>query len=264
MKQARLILIACFVVLQCTAAFGGSTQHQGPSKFSEEALSGFAKNVERFAAAHGAQVFLISRLGQPKENLPKDVHYTHVAIAVYTETTTESEQRLRGYAIYNLYQDYNRRNRSTLVTDYPVDFFAGAQELKTTLIIPEQRLQAHLFNLIATGQYRELHNPNYSLVSNPFNNAYQNCTEYVLDLLNAAIYSSIDKDQLKANTKAYFEPYKVRKSRFLAGLGSLFTDDYTTADHRGDIQTATFTTLQNYLQTYNLIALVETLEWQDE
>jgi hypothetical protein len=41
-------------------------------------------------------------------------------------------------------------------------------------------------------------------LANPFNIQFQNCTEFTLDLINAAIYQTKDIAQLKANAKAYF------------------------------------------------------------
>jgi len=248
MKQ--LIVILLFTVT--TFVHAGSNQAT-EAKFKPEQIATFAKNVEKYAAKQGARAFIIARLGQPKDKLPKGINFTHTAIAVYSQITLDDGKKVNGYAIHNLYQDAKESNRSSLVTDYPVDFFWGAHELKAGIIIPTEELQQKIIQVIASGQNKEVHNPKYSLIANPFNNKYQNCTEHTLNIINAAIYQTTDMKQLKANTKAYFEPQRVHVSRFKLGLGSLFADGVTTKDHKGKVSTASFGSIGRYLEKYDLL-----------
>jgi len=95
-----------------------------------------------------------------------------------------------------------------------VDFFAGAHALKAGIAIPTPKLQRRLLELIEKDGHLELHNPRYSVLSNPFDARYQNCAEYVLDMINAVLYQTMDKEQLKVNARAYFQPYSVKMSGF--------------------------------------------------
>ena len=248
MKQ--LIAILLFTVTSFVHA--GSNQAT-EAKFKPEQIATFAKNVEKYAAKQGARAFIIARLGQPKDKLPKGINFTHTAIAVYSQITLDDGKKVNGYAIHNLYQDAKDSNKSSLVTDYPVDFFWGAHELKAGIIIPTPELQQKIIEVIASGQNKALHNPKYSLIANPFNNKYQNCTEHTLNVLNAAIYDSTDMSTIKQTIRQYFQPQTVHVSGFKLALGGLFSDDIRTSDHKGKPRTATFSTIAKYLSQYELL-----------
>ena len=89
-------------------------------------------------------------------------------------------------------------NRSSLVQDFPVNFFWGSQKLKAGIIIPNEEIQTRLIELIEKGDNAKLHNPNYSVIANPMNSQLQNCTEHTLDLINAAIYQTTNISYLKS------------------------------------------------------------------
>ena len=58
--------------------------------------------------------------------------------------------------------------------------------------------------------YQQLHVPAYSLVSNPLDIKYQNCNEFMLDVLAAAAWETTDMQQIKVNLQAHFKPTKVK------------------------------------------------------
>lgn len=248
MKKLIVVLILCLVSSFADAGSNQATE----SKFKPKEIARFAKSVEKYAAKHGARAFIIARLGQPKSKLPKGIDFTHTAIAVYSEITLSDGKRVRGYAIHNLYQDANDFGNSSLVTDYPVDFFWGVHELKAGIIIPTPELQNKIIDVIESGKNKMLHNSKYSLVANPFNNEYQNCTEHTLNIINSAIYQTTDMKQLKVNTRAYFEPQRVNVSRFKLALGNMFSDGIHTKDHQGKIRTTSFSSIAEYLHKYQL------------
>lgn len=233
-------------------AYAGSQQN-GELKFAPEQITQFAKSVEKYAAKKGARAFIIARLGQPEKDLPKGFKFTHTAVAVYSQITLDDGQQAKGYAIYNLYQDANNPDKSSLMTDYPVDFFWGAERLKAGIIIPTPDLQARIINAIASGKNQTLHNPNYSLIANPFNNQFQNCTEHTLNIINAAIYQTDNMARIKANTEAYFTPQKVQVSRFKLAMGNWFAKGVSTEDHGRKIQTTSFTSIARYLEEFGLM-----------
>ncbi|OUL57239.1 DUF2145 domain-containing protein [Pseudoalteromonas ulvae] len=243
-----VILLA---ILISPAVFAGSTAKQS-AHFSAEQISAFAKDVEYYAAKQGARAFIIARVGRPASTLPKGVSYTHTAVAIYSDITLADGAVEQGYAIHNLYQQAENSAQSELVIDYPVDFFWGAQQLKAGILIPTPQLQQQLIELVASGQHRKLHNPNYSVIANPFNNQFQNCTEFTLDMLNAAIYHTTESSKLKQNALAYFKPQVIKTNPLKLMFGALLLDEVSTADHPRQIQTATFSSLVAYLKRYQL------------
>lgn len=248
MCVSRLFILLALFSLPTWAG----SQANAPVVLAPEKIVKFAKDVEKYAASKGARAFIIARVGRPESDLPKGVHFTHTAIAVYSNIQLDSGEFVQGYAIHNLYQLDGKPNRSQLVQDYPVDFFWGAKSLKAGIIIPSDEIQTQLIKLIASGENTKLHNPNYSVIANPMNSQLQNCTEHTLDMLNAAIYQTTNVLKLKANTRAYFTAQQLKTSRFKLALGSIFMDEITTKDHPGKIATATFGSIHKYLDHYQL------------
>lgn len=248
MKRYLFLLI---LVLNLPNAWAGS-QSQANALHEPAKIIKFAKDVEKYAASKGARAFIIARKGRHDKDLPKGIKFTHTAVAVYSNITLNDGEEVQGYAIHNLYQAPEQSNRSRLVVDYPVDFFWGAKALKAGILIPSQRVQEKLIQLLTSGDAATLHNPKYSLIANPFNTQYQNCTEYTLDLINAAIYDTLDQQQLKVNAKAHFTPQRVKTNPFKLMFGSMFMDDVTTKDHQGKVRTTTFVTLGKYLKANQL------------
>lgn len=242
------ILTAALVLLPAQAG----SQSGGEPQFSGDQLVRLSKHIEQEIAARGALVAIISRVGRHPSDLPEGIEFTHVAFAVYSQITTEDGRTVPGYAMYNLYQSDEKPNTSFLKQDYPLDYYAAVYALKAGVIIPKPHLQARLLEVIFSDTYAELHNPRYSATSNPFNGDYQNCTEFVLDVLNAAIYRTGDYRQIKANEAAYFEPQPVAISPVKLFLGSIFVPDITTSDHPGPVATATFWSIARYMQRHGI------------
>ena len=247
----RLFALLAFSLLT-TGVAAGSRQPAESILPIEDAVK-VSRKVEEYAAEQGARVFFLARQGRPTRELPSGVNYTHVSYAVYSMVKTDDGEMIPGYAIYNLYQREDDPSKSHLVVDFTLDFLAGAEVAKVGVIIPKRSLQKRLLEVINSDSYAQLHNPDYSVLANPYDATYQNCTEHVLDVLNAAIYQTTDIEQLKLNTRAHFEAQKIRISPLKLLLGSLFKADIKTSDHKGGIRTATFGTLVNYLEKNDLV-----------
>ncbi|MDX1513331.1 MAG: DUF2145 domain-containing protein [Gammaproteobacteria bacterium] len=248
----RCVLIALAGVFVVQWGVHAGSAAGGDPQFSAEQLVRLSKQVEREIASRGARVALVSRVGRPSAELPEGIEFTHVGIAVYSLITTSDGRTVPGYAMYNLYQSDERPNTSFLKQDYPLDYYAAVYELKAGVIIPSPELQQKLLEVVLSDIYDQLHNPRYSAISNPFNDQFQNCTEFVLDVMNAAIYDTGDVRLIKANEAAYFEPEPVRVGAFKLLLGSIFTPDITTSDHAGPVATATFGSIARYMQKYGI------------
>ena len=246
----KLMITVLFIF--CLPAMAGSKSNS-QAIYSPQQIASFAKQVERYAAQQGARAFIIGRIGRAPKDLPKGIKYTHTAVAIYSDISLKNGNSARGYVIHNLYQRNGQANKSDLVTDYPVDFFWGAQSLTAGISIPTPALQQKLIETYSSGAAQILHNENYSVLANPYNDKYQNCTEHTLLLLNAAIYNTTDSKRLYANNNAYFEAQRVHTSPFKLMLGSAFIKGVTTADHRGKVKTATFTSIARYLDKYQLL-----------
>ena len=253
MKRRGLCLLLGFVLLLGSlAASAASSQTGGQGHFTGEQLAAFAKKVERAAAQRGARVFILARVGRPENELPPGFHYTHAGFAVYSLIKTADGRTVPGYVVHNLYQRDDKPYLSHLVTDYPVDFFSGAQVLRAGIIIPTPDLQRRLLTVISSDTYRKLHNPHYSAISNPYNTKFQNCTEHTLDVINAAVYKTGNMAIIKADTRAYFRAQRVKINPLKLMLGSIFMPDVAISDQGVTPETATFTTIAGYLKTYHL------------
>ncbi len=248
MKKILLILLVCI-----SPSLVAGSQNGTNAKFSADKIASFAKQVEQYAAGQGARAFIIGRVGKNPDELPRGINYTHTAIAVYSQIALKDGSTSKGYVIHNLYQRSNNPERSDLVSDYPLNFFWGAQQLKAGIAIPTPAVQQRLIEAISNGVNKKVHNPKYSVIANPMNNQYQNCTEHTLLVLNAAIYQTSDLARLYANNKAYFSPQPVHTSKMKLLLGSAFVSGVTTKDHDSAVKTATFTSISQYLARYNLL-----------
>ncbi len=246
----RYILLFSLLALT-PAAQAGSSQASTETHFSPEQIIKFAKQVEKTLAAKGAHVAILARMGRPASELPDGMHFTHVAFAVYSRITTTDGRNIPGYAIYNLYQQNEHPDISDLIQDFPVDFFSGVAVLEAGIIIPTPELQKSLLGVINSTTYSELHDPHYSLIANPYTLGRQNCTEHVLDVINAALYQTSDINTIKANEKRFFEAQPVNVSPLKLALGSMFSAEVYTSDHSGKPVTATFETIGKYLQKYD-------------
>lgn len=248
---AKLVGVFLLLLVPIFHAYGGSSAAGGEINFAPELIIKFAKKVEKTLASMGARVAVIARMGRPKSELPEGMHFTHAAFAVYSQITAADGRAMPGYAIYNLYQRNGKPDISDLMQDFPVDFFAGVAELEAGIIIPSAELQKRLLDVIASPAYKDLHNPRYSVIANPYTIEMQNCTEHTLDIINAAIYQTSDIQKIKAATKAYFTAQPINVNPIKLMLGSMFSSDVSLADHQGAPVTATFETIGKYLQKFD-------------
>ena len=229
----------------------GSSQATGEIHFKPEEIVDFAKKVEKTLAEKGARVAIVARVGRERDTLPEGVNYTHVGIAVYSQISNADGRKIPGYIMYNLYQRADEPDISDLIKDFPADFFAGVEVLEAGIIIPTPKLQRRILEVLISPTYNELHNPNYSVIANPFTVELQNCTEHTLDVITAAIYQTSDLNIIKANEKAYYDPQRVNISPIKLMLGSWLVKDVATSDHPGTPVTSTFTTIGQFLSKYN-------------
>lgn len=256
------LLVPSFAFSQGFSNPGDATKDT--ENYTSQELLSFSKKVEKKIASEGAIVAIVSRVGRPPSELPEGVTYTHVAFWVYSDIKTKDGKDLKGYQVYNLYQKNDKPNVSDLVNDFPVDFFAGTYELKSGIIIPKKSLQMKLFNVINSKTYSELHNKNYSVVAKVDSSQYQNCTSFVLKVLFSALYDTNSIPQINANINKYFTPQVIKIGPLKKLLGGMFVSDFYPNEHDGEIKTATFNTIKNFMQKYNLTTHVYTVTGESQ
>ena len=254
MRQLITCILSLFLLGTVVAAPGFSSASLGGGEtthFKAQEIITFAKKVERTLASKGAHVAILARMGRPLAEMPRGMHFTHVAFVVYSQIQTADGRTLPGYAIHNLYQYDDKPNTSRLEIDYPVDFFSGVAHMEAGILIPSAELQQRLVQLIASPAYASLHEPRYSVIANPYNEGRQNCTEFVLDVINSAIYQTSNVKQLKQVAQKFFVAQPVEVNPFKLLLGSVFSAEVATSDHPVKPVTATFERISDYLLKFD-------------
>ena len=237
---------------QSTPAEAGSAQAEA-TRLPIAEVTTFARSVEEDLAKRGAHVAIVARVGRDPADLPSGINFTHVGFWVLSDIRQPDGTTTRGYRVWNLYQRAGDPGISDLVQDGPADFFAGAQRLRAGVIVPRPELQARLLRILTSETYSDLHNPQYSVLANPDNNRYQNCTEHMLNVLMAALYDTDDMGRIKSNTAAHFEAQPVRLSPMKRALGPVFVSGVETDDHGGAaLKTTTFTSIARFMDRYDL------------
>ncbi|MEM1163135.1 MAG: DUF2145 domain-containing protein [Pseudomonadota bacterium] len=247
-----LILTTTLGVAPIAAAHAGSSQAADPVLAAAE-IRDLSRQIEQALAERGAYVALVARTGRDPEDLPKGVRYTHVAFWVYSDLALADGGVVRAYRVHNLYQQADRPHISDLIEDNPVDFVAGAVEPGVGIVIPTVEVQARLIDLLSGPVADDLHNPSYSVLANPDNNRFQNCTEYSLNLLVAALHATGDIGVVKREIAEDFTAQRIRLNPFARAFGPVFLREVRTSDHRGAIRTATFTTIFRYLDALGVV-----------
>lgn len=255
MKRIFAILAIAASLAQPTQLPAGSSAAGNPILPADQ-VAAFSDRVQQDLAARGARVAIVARMGRDPAQMPDGILYTHVGFWVYSRITAADGSTGMGYQVFNLYQTDGDRTRSALIRDLPADFFAGAHRFDAGVIIPDPRLQDKLLRVITSPTYAALHNPRYSVLANPNNRQFQNCTEHTLDVLMAALYDTTDPAQIKANIAAYFAPQPVP----INGVQRLFapaaSQALTTLDHGAQVGTATFGSIARFMQAHDLAAEV--------
>ena len=238
-------------------AFDSAQSSPGSAEYlSVEEAAVFSKDIEKTLASKGARVALVFRSGRSRDRLPDNVNYTHGAFWVYQDIQREDGTIMKGYAVYNLYHGDGKsmpKTKSYLHQDFPIDFTIASVVDDVAVIIPEPELQRCILNIMAMDTYNELHVPDYSLISNVGDKRYQNCNEFIIDVMAAGIWQTDDYDQLKANLGAYFEPTAIESDPLQRFFAPMAGERLIMADHRGEIETVTYESMARFLETYGYL-----------
>ena len=232
---------------------------------SAEQAAAFSKQVERDLAAKGARVAMVFRAGRMRDQLPEGIAYTHGAFWVYRDIKTADGGTIKGYAVYNLYAgngtDWSKIE-SRLVQDYPLDFTRGSTVDDMAVIIPSPEMQRRILAVIDSPTYQAVHNPAYSLVANPWSRKYQNCNNFMLNVIGAAIWQTDDPLQITANLKAHYEPTVVKTNAVMRLFGPIADQRLRTDDQDGTVRTATYESMAEFMRENKLLQEAYVLNFQ--
>ena len=247
-----LVCLALIGALALPAPVLADSNSEPVDAFSLREMADFSKQIEQELASRGAYVAMVFRTGRDRSELPGDIRYTHGAFWVYAPVPTLGGGTQYGYAVYNLYHEIDPVTLSGLYQDWPLDFTHGDTVGQVGVIIPNREMQNRILDVIASPYFEALHNPDYSLLSNPADARFQNCTEFMLDVVSSAIWQTASRDQIKVNIEAYFRPTRVQLNPFQRFLGPLADPRLRFDDQRNGIRTATFSSLADFMLAFDL------------
>ncbi len=233
----------------------GTRTEQAQFLTVEEAAA-FSKQVERSLAEKGARVGIVFRSGRSRDRLPENVRYTHGAFWVYQDIEREDGSRMQGYVVYNLFHGDGEslpKTKSYLAQDFPLDFAVGSSVDDIAVIVAAPELQRRILQVMASETYEQLHIEDYSLISNAANATFQNCNEFMLDVIAAAAWQTSDYDQIKANLAAHFQPTVIDTNLMERIFAPVADVRLKTADHPGKIETVTYESIAGFLKKFDML-----------
>lgn len=226
-------------------------QHLKPAE-----AAAFSKQVERELAAKDARLAIVFRTGRPRAALPEGISYTHGAFWVHRQINAADGRKLSGYAVYNLYMGDGKtlpRNQSQLVQDWPLDFMRGSAVDDVAVIIPSPEMQRRILATLDSPSYAALHNPNYSLIANPWADKYQNCNGFMLDVIASASWNTTDPAKIRANLKAHYQPTVVKAGPLVRFFGPMADSSLRTDDQQGPLRTSTYESISAFMKANGLL-----------
>jgi hypothetical protein len=271
MRIAIAAALAALSLTACASTGGGSNPVAGfsaqakPQHLTAEQAASFSKQVERELAAKGARLAIVFRTGETRDQLPENISYTHGAFWTFVPITLEDGRNISGYAVYNLYHgDGVTRpvDTSYLHQDFPFDFVAPTAVDDVAVIIPSPEMQRRILTIMDSPAYKALHVEPYSLVSNPHDPKYQNCNEFMLDVIAAAAWETTDMVQIKANLKQHFKAAEVKTSLFERIFAPIAQKRIKTDDQGSRIMTVTYESMAAFMKDNGLLQETYVLQRQ--
>ncbi len=262
MRATLVAAIAALSLTACASTGGGSHPVGGfsaqgaPVHFTGEEAADFSKQVERNLAEKGARLAIVFRTGETRDMLPEGISYTHGAFWTYLPIALEDGRSINGYAVYNLYHGDGKTlavDKSYLHQDFPFDFVAPSAVDDVAVIIPSPEMQRRILEIMKSPAYKQLHIEPYSLVSNPHDIKYQNCNEFMLDVIAAAAWETTNMTQIKANLKKHFKPAEVKTSLFERLFAPVAQKRIKTDDQGSRIMTVTYESMATFMKDNGLL-----------
>lgn len=253
-KSIRLVQVSFFLLFVFASMFGWhvhtvyrmavASSPMGEPLFERDLLEDYGEQIISHLADNNVQAAIISRAGQKRSKLPDGVKFTHSAFWVI-----EQKDGAPHYAVYNLYHGEENRLISSLVKDDPADFLRLTREHDVGVIIPTKEAQEKLIHYIRSPRYGEVHQVNYSLISNPYDPRLQNCNEFMLDSLAAMFWGTPISTDIKAKYDGVLEPTELKASFMRRKVGPIVDERLIMDDHGDEILTTTRQTLAQFLDS---------------
>lgn len=254
--SAALLAVALMSSSAVPALAQDSSARAIAPHFTPEQAAAFSKQVERDLGSKGARVAMVFRAGRMRDKMPEGIAYTHGAFWVYRDIQTADGKSLKGYAVYNLYagdgQNWSKIE-SRLVQDFPLDFTRGSTVNDMAVIVPSPEMQRRILAVIDSPTYAKVHNPEYSLVANPWARTYQNCNNFMLNVIAAAVWQTDDPNRITANLKAHYKPTVVKANGLVRFFGPIADQRLRTDDQGSTIRTATYESMAAFMAENNLL-----------
>ena len=259
LRPIRIIQIGFFLLFAAGSMFGWhihtvyrhfvASSPTGEPLFERELLEQYGSAIIEELSSNDVKAAIVSRSGQPRNKLPEGVEYTHSAFWLYEPKDDGSPY----YAVYNLYHGEENRLISSLVKDDPADFLKLTREHDVGIIIPNAKTQQDLIKYINSPRYGEVHQINYSLISNPFDERFQNCNEFMLDSLAAMMWDTPNSGLIKEGLKDMLQPTELKTSFIREKIGPVIDERLIVTDHDGPILTTTRQTLAQFLEAHEVL-----------
>jgi hypothetical protein len=241
-----LLLALCIALISPSAAFAGRSCEEReilPStlqKATDAALRTFSHLQNT-----GAQVALLGRVGADLSE--HNLKYSHMGIAL------RDHKKGKWFVVHEL--NTCGASISEVYDEGLVNFYLDdPHSYDTSVTIPSPELQERLVRFLDADGANKIHNPKYSMISNPFSGKYQNSNEFVLAAILSAQYplSLTDGNPNKIAAWLKVQNYTPSTIRigFLKRLGaSLFKANVAFDDHRGTkLEFVSVRSIINYIQ----------------
>ncbi len=220
-----------------------STQ-KGEALFGRELLEDYGAQIITHLHENNVEMAIISRSGQPRAKLPDGISFTHSAFWVKNGDS---------YDVYNLYHGEENRLISSLVTDGAADFLRLTREHDVGILLPKPDVQIALAAYIKSENYPRMHQVNYSLISNPLDTRFQNCNEFMLDMLAAFAWDEYDPKTVKTRLGTAFQPTEIKAGFVRRHIAPFVDERLVMADQGKQIFTTTRLDLKEFMQNENML-----------
>jgi len=119
--------------------------------------------------------------------------------------------------------------------------------------LPKPEIQAALSAHIKSKNYGRVHQKNYSLISNPLDIRFQNCNEFMLDVLAAFAWGEYDAAAIKDRLGKTFKPTEIKAGFVRRHIAPFVDERLVMADHGKQIFTTTRLDLKEFLESENML-----------
>ena len=244
-KILALILLLC---VPFAAAAGRGFDLRAPEPRAIETALSLGMRVQEALEASGARVALVARGGQDLSHY--GLVHTHAAFAW-------RDHPMGRWMLVHLLNDCGT-DRSSLHDEGLGAFFIDIHRPEAQIVVPSERVQGRLVQVLESDLAETLHESRYNMVSFPFNPKYQNSNQWLLEVFAAATATDVAitsrqqaVDWLKATG---YRPSTIELGTITRLGGRMFKANIAFDDHpfgrrmAGHIDTATVISIVSFIR----------------